>query len=81
MTNKDLEFFKRNLDSYAMVDGLYINTISVLAPEGEYKITEDNANDTYLVEYIPNFGSKENSVHFTMSGVIEYIKEGVKYKE
>jgi len=79
MTIKDFEFFKRNLNG-CIVSG-NINTISVFAEEGEYKITKSNDNDTYLVEYIPNFGSKELSVHFTMSGVIEYIKEGDKYKE
>ena len=79
MTIKDFEFFKRNLNG-CIVSG-NINTISVFAKEGEYKITKGNDNDTYLVEYIPNFGSKELSVHFTMSGVIEYIKGGDKYRE
>ena len=88
MTMKDFEFFKRNLNGCngcivecGYVDDVHINTIYVLASEGEYKIIKDNASDTYLVEYIPNFGSKELSVHLTMSGAIEYIKGGDKYVE
>ena len=80
MNNKDFEFFKRNLNGYIVeLEGDY--GIFVLAPKGEYRIIKNNANDTYSVKYIPNLGIKEFSVHFTMSGVIEYIKEGDKYKE
>lgn len=83
MKIKDLEFFERNLNGYIVESegGIYINAIYVLAPEGEYKIIKNEINDAYSVEYIPNFGSKEFSVHFTSSGVIEYIKEGDKYRE
>ena len=85
MTVKDFEFIKRNLNGciveYEVEEGIYINTISVLTQEGKYKIIKDYANDTYLVEYIPNSGRKVHSRYFTMSGVIEYIKEGDKYKE
>ena len=77
MTNKDLEFFKINLDSY----GIHIDTISVLTSGGEYKIKRRNDKDMYMVEYIPIIGAKEFSVHFTRSEVIEYIKEGEVYRE
>lgn len=85
MSIKDFEFFKRNLNGCIVeceyMEGIDINIISVIADEGEYKIIKDNTNDAYLVEYIPNFGCKELSIHFTMSGVIEYIKGGDKYRE
>lgn len=80
MTKTNFDFFKRNLNSDTVIweteDGFYTNTVSVLAPEGEYKITKNTANDTYSVEYIPNFGSHEFSVHITMSDAIDYIKGG-----
>lgn len=82
MTIKNFEFFKRNLNGYIVgwedEGGIYIDTIYVIAPEGVYKVTKNNANDTYFVEYISNFGSREFSIHITMSGVIEYIKGDVQ---
>lgn len=85
MNAKDFNFFKKNLKDYFVIwvdnNGFYVNTICVVAKEGEYNISKNDANETYSVEYIPYFGSKEFSVHFTKTGVIEYIKGGDKYVE
>ena len=80
MTKTSFDFFKRNLNGYE-INWLDTDIISVTSDEGVYKIIKDIVNDTYLVEYISHFGHIESSFHFTMSGVIEYIKEGDKYKE
>lgn len=85
MTIKNFEFFKRNLNGYIVgcedEGGIYIDTIYVVASEGVYKVIKNSANDTYFVEFISNFGSREFFISFTMSEVIEYIKEGDKYRE
>lgn len=80
MTNKDFEFFKKQLKGYEL-DWVDTDIISVTADEGVYKIIKDIVSDAYLVKYIPKFGHIETSFHFTSSGVIEYIKEGDKYRE
>ena len=64
---------KKHLKGYE-VNWLDTDIISVTSDEGVYKIIKDMVSDTYLVEYIPNFGHIESSIHLTMSGVIDYIK-------
>ena len=78
--NKDFEYLKKQLKGYE-INWLDTDIISVTADEGVYKIVKDIISDAYLVEYIPNFGHIESSFHFTMSGVIEYIKGGDKKNE
>ena len=75
MNNKNFEIFKKHLKGYE-INWLDTDIISVTSDKGVYKIIKDIVSDRYLVEYIPIFGHIETSFHFTMSGVIEYIKEG-----
>ena len=80
MDNKDFEFFRKQLKGYG-ISCIVTEIISVSADEGVYNIIKDIISNTYLVEYIPNHGYTDVSFHFTLSGVIEYIKEGDVHRE
>jgi len=80
MDDKDFEFFRKQLKGYG-INSIVTEIISVTTDEGVYNIIKDIVSNTYLVEYIPNSGYTDISFHFTMSEVIEYIKEGDVHKE
>ena len=79
MTNKDFESLKKQLKG-CNINCISTVIISVATDEGVYNII-NNTDNMYLVEYIPNVGYSDISYHFSMSGAIEYIKGGDKYKE
>ena len=79
MNNKDFESLKKQLKGYD-INCIVTDIISIATDEGVYNIIKDTGN-IYLVEYIPNVGYSDITYHFSMSGAIEYIKGGDKYKE